>query len=93
MTRYKNKKTTTTTTQPAEPEVPKKKETFWHKTLFYVKIIIVTVVIWGIYFSGLATETSQIMAAASLIQSINMVFGFGTPLSILYLIYRHNHKN
>lgn len=90
MTQYKNKKTTT---QPTEPEVSKKQETFWHKTLFYVKMIIVTVVIWGIYFSGLATETSQVMAVASLIQSINMLFGFGTPLFILYLIYRHNNKN
>lgn len=85
MANKQNNKTITT-------ETPQKTETFWHKSWFYVKLVLVTALIWAIYFSGLSTETSAVMAVASLIQSLNMLFGFGTPLVILYLIYRHNHK-
>lgn len=88
MSNYKNKKPVAT-----EPEeTPIKKETFWQKCKFYAKIVIVALIIWGIYFAGLATETTQVMAVASLIQSANMLLGFGTPLVILYIIYNHNHK-
>lgn len=73
-------------------DTSKKPKTFWQKSGFYVKLVVGTLLIWGIYLSGLASETSQVMAVASFIQSINMVLGFGTPLIILYLIYRHNNK-